>query len=58
MTEAHTVSILGENFRIRGEAAEDYIAEVARIVDTRMREIQGAQRNLDRFRLVWTALVS
>jgi len=53
-----TVSILGETFTIRGEASEDYIAEIARMVDSTMREIKKDQNNLDRFRLAVLAALN
>ncbi len=53
-----TVNILGESFTIRGEASEDYIAEVARMVDGTMREIRGQQQNLDRFKLAVLAAIN
>lgn len=53
-----TVNILGETFTIRGEASEDYIAEIARMVDSTMRDIRGQQQNLDRFRLAVLAAIN
>jgi len=53
-----TVSILGETFTIRGEASEDYIAEIARMVDSTMRDIRGQQQNLDRFKLAVLAAIN
>jgi len=53
-----TVNILGETFTIRGDATEDYIAEIAHLVDTTMRDIKNQQQNLDRFRLAVLAAIN
>ncbi|MBL8021906.1 MAG: cell division protein ZapA [Spirochaetia bacterium] len=53
-----TVNILGETFTIRGEASEDYIAEIARMVDSTMRDIKSQQQSLDRFRLAVLAAIN
>lgn len=37
-----TVEILGREYRIRGVADEEYIREVAKYVDEKMREVQQA----------------
>ena len=41
-SEQHRVNvdIYGEKYTIKGDAAPDYIAEVANLVDRRMRELQ------------------
>jgi cell division protein ZapA len=42
-TRATSVEILGREYRIRGSADEDYVREVARYVDAKLREVsQGA----------------
>lgn len=54
-----SVEIMGERYTIRGEAEPGYIAEVARIVDDRMRELRQGQgmAGLNRSRLaVLTAI--
>lgn len=38
-TNATTVEILGREYRIRGAADEAYVREVARYVDTKLREV-------------------
>ena len=51
------VEILGERYTIRGEAEPGYIAEVARMVDDRMRELRQGMRSINRSRLaVLTAI--
>ena len=40
-----TVDILGERFTIKGEEDPGYIAEVARVVDSRMRHIRASGRS-------------
>jgi cell division protein ZapA len=34
-----TIEIFGHEYRIRGEANPEYMAEIARYVDTKMREV-------------------
>jgi len=38
------VNILGDRYLIRGEATPGYIAEIAEMVDTRMRELKAASK--------------
>jgi cell division protein ZapA len=41
--KATTVEIMGREYRIRGEADEQYVREVARFVDAKLREVsQGS----------------
>jgi len=52
-----TVDILGEEFTIRGDADAEYIASVARLVDSRMKELRSSNKNMNKNRLaVLTAL--
>ncbi len=37
--QATTVEILGREYRIRGSADEEYVREVARFVDAKLREV-------------------
>ena len=42
-TKSTTVEIMGREFRIRGTADEQYVREIARYVDTKLREVsQGS----------------
>ncbi len=42
-TKATTVEIMGREYRIRGAADEQYVREVARFVDAKLREVsQGS----------------
>lgn len=42
-TKATTVEIMGREYRIRGNADEQYVQEVARYVDAKLREVsQGS----------------
>lgn len=42
-TKATTVEIMGREYRIRGAADEQYVREVARFVDSKLREVsQGS----------------
>lgn len=45
------VEILGERFVVRGDADPGYIAEVARLVDERMRELGRSAPSASRSRL-------
>ena len=52
-----SVEIMGDRYTIRGDARPDYIAEVAGMVDGRMRELSGGKAGISRTRLaVLTAI--
>jgi len=52
-----TVEILGDSYVIKGQAEHGYIADVARIVDTRMRELAKTSRSHSKTKLaVLTAI--
>ena len=53
-----SVEILGERYTIRGEAEPGYIAEVGRMVDERMRELQAGAPHLSRSRLAVLAAIN
>jgi len=53
-----TVQILGERYTIRGEADPEYIAEVGRMVDDRMREMQNMAPNLSSRKLAVLAAIN
>lgn len=53
-----TVSILGESYTIRGEAEPGYIAEVAELVDARMRELRAASPQIPKARLAVLAAIN
>ncbi len=51
------VDILGEKYTIRGDADTGHIAEVARMVDTRMRDLKTQFRGISGYKLaVLTAI--
>ena len=51
------VEILGESYTVKGDTAPGYIADVARLVDSRMRELNQSGRIQNKTRLaVLTAL--
>lgn len=52
------VEILGERYVIRGDADPGYIAEVARMVDERLRELRGAAPGANRQRLAVLAVIN
>ena len=52
-----TVDILGDSYVIKGQAEHGYIADVARIVDTRMRELAKTNKSHSKTKLaVLTAI--
>ena len=57
VTHRVSVEIAGERYTIRGEAEPGYIAEVARLVDDRMRDLSDVSPGVARTRLaVLTAI--
>lgn len=52
------VNILGDRYTIRGQADTGYIAEVARMVDTRMREIKDRNREMNKVRVAVLAAIN
>ena len=42
-----TVEIFGQTYSVRGEGDPDYLAELARFVDTRMREVAAQVATVD-----------
>ena len=53
-----TVDIFGEKYVVRGDESVEYIAEVARLVDDRMRELARASRGMSRSRLAVLAALN
>ena len=53
-----TVDIFGEKYVVRGDESTDYIAEVARLVDDRMRELARGARGMSRSRLAILAALT
>lgn len=53
-----TVDIFGEKYVIRGEASSDYITDVARLVDERMRELARSARGMSKSRLAILAAIN
>ncbi len=52
------VDILGETFTIRGDAEPGYIAEVARLVDLRMRDLKAAFPSINRHKIAVLAAIN
>lgn len=52
------VDILGEKFTIRGAADPGYIAEVGRVVDSRMRELRDSNTGMSRYRVAILAALN
>jgi len=50
-TSRVAVDILDETYTIRGDADPGYIAEVARLVDHRLRDLRTTHRNIPKTRL-------
>ena len=53
-----SVNILGEKYVIRGDARPEYIAEVAHMVDSRMRELRASAGNISKSRLAVLAAIN
>ncbi|MBI41897.1 MAG: cell division protein ZapA [Leptospiraceae bacterium] len=53
-----TVDIFGEKYVVRGDESVDYIADVARLVDDRMRELARNSRGMSRSRLAILAALN
>lgn len=52
------VRIAGEEHTIKGNATTEYIMELAKIVDEKMREIQKVSPNLTRYRIAILAAIN
>lgn len=57
-TRSVRVKIDNEHFAIRGEATDDYIRELARIVDQKINEVRRNQPNLPRHRMAVLAALN
>ncbi|MCB1164567.1 MAG: cell division protein ZapA [Leptospiraceae bacterium] len=53
-----TVDIFGEKYVVRGDESTEYIADVARLVDERMRELARSARGMSRSRLAILAALN
>lgn len=53
-----TVDIYGEKYVVRGDESADYIADVARLVDERMRELARNSKGMSRSRLAILAALN
>ena len=45
--DSTTVEIFGQTYNVRGEGDPDYLAELARFVDSRMREVASQVATID-----------
>ena len=46
-SDSTSVEIFGQTYNVRGEGDPDYLAELARFVDTRMREVAATVATAD-----------
>ena len=53
-----SVEILGERFWVRGDAEPDYIAEIGRLVDTRMQSLRVTFPEMTKGRLAILACIN
>ncbi|HEY8183705.1 MAG TPA: cell division protein ZapA [Thermoanaerobaculia bacterium] len=47
VSDSTTVEIFGETYNVRGEGDPNYLAELARFVDSRMREVAAEVATVD-----------
>ena len=53
-----TVEIFGQTYNVRGNGDPDYLAELARFVDTRMREVAGQVATVDPMKIAILAALN
>jgi cell division protein ZapA len=53
-----TVEIFGQSYNVRGDGNPDYLAELARFVDTRMREVAGQVATVDPMKIAILAALN
>ena len=53
-----TVEIFGQTYNVRGEGDPDYLMELARLVDTRMREVAGQVATVDPLKIAILAALN
>ena len=53
-----TVEIFGQTYNVRGDGDPDYLMELARLVDTRMREVAGQVATVDPMKIAILAALN
>lgn len=56
--QSTTVEIFGQSYNVRGDGDPDYLAELARFVDTRMREVAAQVATVDPMKIAILAALN
>ena len=56
--ESTTVEIFGQTYSVRGEGDPDYLVELARFVDTRMRDVAAQVSTVDPMKIAILAALN
>lgn len=56
--DSTTVEIFGQTYNVRGEGDPNYLTELARFVDSRMREVQGQVATVDPLKIAILAALN
>jgi cell division protein ZapA len=56
--DSTTVEIFGQSYNVRGEGDPDYLAELARFVDSRMREVAANVATVDPMKIAILAALN
>jgi len=56
--DSTTVEIFGQTYNVRGEGDPDYLAELARFVDSRMREVAAQVTTVDPMKIAILAALN
>ena len=56
--DSTSVEIFGQSYNVRGEGDPDYLAELARFVDTRMREVAASVATVDPMKIAILAALN
>ena len=57
-SDSTTVEIFGQTYNVRGEGDPDYLTELARFVDTRMREVAAQVATVDGMKIAILAALN
>ena len=57
-TDATSVEIFGQTYNVRGEGDPDYLMELARFVDSRMREVAAQVATVDQVKIAILAALN
>ena len=57
-TSSTGVEIFGQTYNVRGDGDPDYLMELARLVDTRMREVAGQVATVDPLKIAILAALN